>query len=109
MAYAENKDPVEEVDKLVTAYRNTPHSVTEEKPSKLMFNRDIATKLPRFTAIAKGRHHERARAKDKDAKQQMKERYDAKHRTRQVDIRPGDWAYIRRTKTSTTLTWTFLN
>ena len=37
--YAEKKDLVEEVDKLVTAYRNTPHSVTGQKPSKLMFNK----------------------------------------------------------------------
>ena len=46
-AYADRKDPVEEVDKVVSAYRNTPHTVTKVKPSKLMFNRDIATKLPR--------------------------------------------------------------
>ena len=28
------------------AYRNTPHSVTGQKPNKLMFNRVVATKLP---------------------------------------------------------------
>ena len=27
-AYAEKKDPVDEVDKVVAAYRNTPHTVT---------------------------------------------------------------------------------
>ena len=100
-AYAEKKDPVEEVDKLVAAYRNTPHSVTEVKPSMLMFNRDIATKLPRFPTTTRGRHHRQARSKDKAAKEEMKRRYDAKHRIRLVEIKPGDWAYIRRTATST--------
>ena len=33
---------------LVAAYRNTPHTVTGVKPSKLMFNMDIDTNLPRF-------------------------------------------------------------
>ena len=69
-------------------------------PKKLMFNRDITTKLPKFTTTPRGRHHEKARTKDRDAKQQMKTRYDAKHRTRLVEIRPGDWAYIRKTATS---------
>ena len=101
-AYAERKDPVEEVDKLVAAYRNTPHTVTEVKPSMLMFNRDISTKLPRFTATPKGRHHRKARQKDSRAKTQMKQDYDRKHRTRTVEIKPGDWAYIRRKATSST-------
>ena len=100
-AYAEKKDPVEEVDKLVAAYRNSPHSVTEVKPSMLMFNRDITTKLPRLPTTSRGRHHQRARNKDRTAKEQMKSRYDAKHRTQKVEIKPGDWAYIRRTATST--------
>ena len=105
-AYADRKDPVEEVDKVVSAYRNTPHTVTKVKPSKLMFNRDIATKLPRFTSSPRGRHHTEARANDKEAKELMKDRYDTKHRTRLVEIKVGDFAYIRRNQTSTTkATW----
>ena len=100
-AYIENKDPIEEVDKLVASYRNTPHSAT-----KLMFNREVNTKLPRFTTTSRGRHHEKARRNDKMAKLETKRRYDAKHRTRLVEIKPGDWAYIRRTSTSSTKgTW----
>merc|ERR1712030_188654 len=76
-AYADRKDPVEEVDKVVSAYRNTPHSVTKVKPSKLMFNRDIHTKLPRFTEAPRGKHHKEARENDRAAKEMMKERYDA--------------------------------
>merc|ERR1712030_226932 len=106
MAYADKKDPLEEVDKLVASYRNTPHSVTGEKPYKLMHNRDIRTKLPSFRSVSRGKHHREAREKDREAKLQMKERYDAKNRTKQVEINLGDWAYIKRTATSSTKgTW----
>ena len=71
-----------------------------------MFNRDITTKLPRMPTTSRGRHHREARQNDEFAKKQMKERYDAKHHTRRVEIKPGDWAYVRRTATSTTKgTW----
>ena len=101
-AYAAGTDPVEEVDKFVASYRNTPHSTTGEKPSKLMFNRDVETKLPRFTKPGKGKHHQDARENDRQKKQEMKKRFDTKKRTKQVDIKPGDWAY-RKNMTPTTI------
>ena len=84
MAYAAKLDPVEEVNKLVASYRNTPHSVIGQKPSKLMFNR--------LSSTSKGKHHKEARRNDREAKRKMKERYDRKHQTRVVKFSPGDWA-----------------
>ena len=101
-AYAAKLDPMEEVDKLVASYRNTPHSVTGQKPSKLMFNREVDTKLPRIPSKSKGKHHEEARSKDRKAKEEMKQRYDKKHRTRFVEINPGDWAYTKNMSQSST-------
>ena len=45
-AYVAELDPEDEVVKYVFAYRNTPHSVTGEKPSILLFNQDLEDKLP---------------------------------------------------------------
>ena len=59
-AYAVGKDPIEEVDKVVVAYRKTPHMVT-----------DTNTKLPRFPTVYRGKHHMEARSKDREAKHQM--------------------------------------
>ena len=59
-AYAVGKDPIEEVDKGVVAYRKTPHMVT-----------DTNTKLPRFPTVYRGKHHMEARSKDREAKHQM--------------------------------------
>ena len=84
MAYAAKLDPVEEVNKVVASYRNTPHSVIGQKPLKLMFNR--------LSSTSKGKHHKEARRNDREAKRKMKERYDRKHQTRVVKFSPGDWA-----------------
>ena len=66
----------------------------------------VTTKLPRFTPASQGRHHEEARRKDREAKLEMKRWYDIKHRTRLVEINPGDWAYVRRNFSTTTRgTW----
>ena len=101
-AYAEDKDPEEEVNKFVAAYRNTPHSSTGEKPSKLLFGRDVATKLPRFQKTPAGKHHQSARKMEKEKKDEMKRQYDRKHRVRLTDIKVGDWAYRRNRNVTTT-------
>ena len=81
---------MEEVDKLVASYRNTPHSVTGKKPSKLMFNHVIDTKLPRFPSVSRRRHHQEARKRDEIAKTLITERCDVKHRTILVEMKPED-------------------
>ena len=101
-AYAEGKDPEEAVQEYVAAYRNTPHATTGEKPSKLLFNRDVSTKLPRFTKNSKAAHHKEAQKREKEKKTEMKRRYDAKHRVKLVDIKVGDWAYRWNNAVTTT-------
>ena len=82
-------------------YRNTPHSTTGEKPSKLLFNRDIVDKLPREDKIPRGEHHKNARRRDAEAKKKMKAMFDTKNIVRMVEIRVGDWAYRREKAPST--------
>ena len=66
---AEGKDPKKAVRKFTYAYRNTPHTTTGEKSSKLFFNRDINEKIPTPTKKPKGKHHDDARRKIKTAKE----------------------------------------
>ena len=63
-ASAENTDPMDELNKYVAAYRNTPHMVMGKKPSKLLFNRDVKTKLPRKDSRSSSSHHTNARMRD---------------------------------------------
>ena len=98
-------DPEEAVDLYMSAYQNTPHSATGEKPSKLMFGRDIQTKLPQVTTPSTGDHHDRARSKNEEYKKKTKERYDKKHRTTKTDINEGDKTYLRRKTTTKKGPW----
>ena len=100
MAYAEGVDPEEALDLYVSAYQNTPHSATGEKPSKLMFGRDIQTKLPQVTTPSTGDHHDRARTKNEEYKKKTKERYDKKRRVKEVRMVPGDRVLIKQSKTT---------
>ena len=65
-AQTDGKDAMEEMDKYVASYRNTPHSTTGEKPNNLMFNREVQTKLPSFPTKSKGKHHQEAWKRDQD-------------------------------------------
>ena len=62
------QNPEEQVAKYVAAYRSTPHSVTGYTPNKLMFNREITTKLPRVLSKSQAKHHRDARKRDEEAK-----------------------------------------
>ena len=80
-AYNERADIKEAVDKYMAAYRNMPHTTTGQKPSKLMWNKDIKTKLPSLPTKSTGKHHKEARKRDQKKKDKMVERYNTKHRT----------------------------
>ena len=46
---AEKKNLKVEMSKFQTAYRTTPHSSTGVSPAKLLFNREIRSKIPELT------------------------------------------------------------
>ena len=77
----------------MAAYTSTPHSVTGYTPNKLMFNREINTKLPRVPTKPQAKHHKDARKRDKEAKDKTKRYFYKKHRARQEDIQLGDKVY----------------
>ena len=49
IAQAEKKDLKVEMRNFLTAYRTTPHSSTGVSPAKLLFNREIRSKIPELT------------------------------------------------------------
>ena len=84
--------------KYVVAYRNMPHSSTEEKPSRLMFSRDVRTKLLQHVKVPEDQHHKDARKCETVAKVKMKRCFDKKKKTKLVEFRMGDKAYVRQLK-----------
>ena len=87
--------------KYVAAYRNMPHSSTEEKPSRLMFSRDIRTKLLQHVKVPEDQHHKDARKCETVAKVKMKRYFDKKKKTKLVEFRMGDKSYVRHLKPNT--------
>ena len=68
--------------KLVMAYRNTPHFTTGEKPTKLLFNWEVGTKLPDYTCKSTGKCHKGANKKDKEEREKQKQHYNKKQNLR---------------------------
>ena len=104
-AIAERKDPKKAVKEFTFAYRNTPHSTTGQKPSLLFFNRDLKGKLPSIPKTTKGRHHEQAREKIKEAKEKSREYTDRKRRAKDTALKEGDKVMIRQKSTTTKPPW----
>ena len=77
-----------------------PRIVTRRTKIKLLYGRDIETKLPRIPTTLKGRQHENAQRNERRAKRDRKKRYDTK-KVRLVQIKVGGQAYIRELHPST--------
>ena len=77
-----------EMGKFLTAYRTTPHSSTGVTPAKLLFNREIRSKIPE---LGNSRYSDsEARDKDAELKQERTDYTDGKRRARKSDLEPGD-------------------
>ena len=77
IAQVEKKDLKEELMKYLLAYRSTPQITTGESPAKLMFGREIRTKLPELR-IDGNISNEESRDREWEKKLQQKEYVDKK-------------------------------
>ena len=79
------------------AYRSTVHPATGETPSKLMFGREIRTKIPELST---NYHHINDDVKDTNVenKMKMKAYRDQKVRARESDIQIGDRVLLLQRK-----------
>ena len=82
--------------KFLTAYRTTPHSSTAVTPAKLLFNREIRSKIPELG----NSWHSDSEARDKDAEATQERTYytDEKRRARESDLEPGDLVLLKQRK-----------
>ena len=77
-----------EMGKFLTAYRTTPHGSTGVTPAKLLFNREIRSKIPE---LGNSRYSDsEARDKDAEMKQERTDYTDRKRRARKSGLEPGD-------------------
>ncbi|PFX26610.1 Uncharacterized protein K02A2.6 [Stylophora pistillata] len=87
IAKAEKKNIWTEMRKFLTAYRTTPHTSTGVTPAKLLFNREIRSKIPE---LGNSRYSDsEARDKDAEMKQERTDYADSKRRAQESELEPG--------------------
>ena len=96
IACAAGKDWKKELNKLLMAYRSTPHTTTGASPSKLLFGREIRTTVPCLEQVA-GRNDDVAE-KDTLMKRKGKVYADRKRRATDKEIETGDVVLVRNFK-----------
>ena len=96
IAKAEKKNLWTELGKFLTAYRTTPHSSTGVTPAKLLFNREIRSKIPE---LRRSKYTDsEARDKDAEKKQSRADYADEKRRAQESGIELGDHVLLKQKK-----------
>ena len=78
-------------------YRSTPHPATKATPAKLLYNREIRTKLPSTRPIPR-KSFVAATQQDKAYKAKMKAYHDKKRHSRPRTVVAGDYVIITQRK-----------
>ena len=99
-AHVEGKDRKKALDTFLLNYRATPHAMTGVSPSKLLFGRDIQTKLPEFGESEKSGVLDSVLALDLRNKAKMKQYSDEKNRSMPSAVTEGDMVLLKRPKTN---------
>ena len=95
-AQIEGRDWKRELYRFLLNYRATPHITTKHSPAKLLFNREIRTKLPSRIDENKCPIDTEIRENDEKAKEKMKKNADKKSGAKERDIQIGDFVLIRQ-------------
>ena len=109
IAHAEQKNWNIELQCFLLAYRTTPHTTTGESPSKLLFGRDIRSKLPDLALFNENPNQPSAvRDNDSARKQAAKDRSDSRFNAKERDLEPGDKVLVRNDQPTNKLSTPFL-
>ena len=91
----EGKDWRTALDYLIFQYRSTPHTTTNESPSKLLMGRELRGKFPSL-AQPESVALQNAKLKHNAKKQKSKNYFDKKHKARSSHIRKGDKVLLKQ-------------
>ena len=94
IAHSEKLNIQQELNKFLMAYRSTPHCTTGETPAKLLFGREIRTKLPELQPSIT--NIESVRDRDKAQKLEGKICADKKRNAKESDVYEGDIVILKQ-------------
>ena len=89
----------EELQRMLRAYRGTPHTVTGQSPASVLFNgRQYRTRLPAKRNEETPKYHDEIGVKQNARKLAMKKYADNKAYVKECNLSVGDWALVRQRK-----------
>ena len=94
-AREDGKDWKDALPTFLLTYRTTPHPATKSTPSRLMFNRDLRTKMPNIREPRVTIEFKKAAEEDDKYKDKMKTRAKSGNKSKS-DINVGDHVVIRQ-------------
>lgn len=89
-----------ELNTFLMAYRSTPHSTTGETPAKLLYKRNIRTKLPDLASTPEVSQYEEVQDRDVINKKKGKEYIDDKRNAASSHLKIGDKVLLQQRKTN---------
>ena len=84
------------LDELLFNYRSTSHASTGISPHEAMYGRKMRTMLSQYSPLREEGEGRINREKYNDNLIKMKEQYDERHRTKELQIRVGDFVHTKR-------------
>ncbi|KAK3084370.1 hypothetical protein FSP39_012381 [Pinctada imbricata] len=96
IAHAQGRDWKSDLDDYLIMYRSTAHTVTGVSPSKLLFGREMRTKLPNLWEFSID--DVEVRDRDRERKEKSKVYADQRRNAQESDLKEGDRVLVRQEK-----------
>lgn len=95
ISVAQGRDWKNDLYDFLLAYRNTPHSITDETPAKLMFGRNLKDKLPDLSTDKEREAYAKLRETDQTKKEKGRIYGDNRRRAKHSSIDVGDHVVVK--------------
>ncbi|MEM7165275.1 MAG: DDE-type integrase/transposase/recombinase [Planctomycetota bacterium] len=97
-AQIEGKNWRKELDKLLSNYRNSPHTSTGFSPALLFFNRTIKTGLPEISGPIRNNLHNAVRENDSKSQQKLVKDFNNTNKPKESTITVGDKILLKQSR-----------
>ena len=99
VAHSEGRDWRKELQKFLLGYRSTPHTTTGVSPAKLLFGREIRSKLPGVEELRSASNDSEVLDRDRERKQKGKDYADNLRGACESNLKEGDKVLLQKPKT----------
>ena len=98
IAHSEGRDWRKELQKFLLGYRSTPHTITGVSPAKLLFGREIRSKLPGEKELRSASNDSEVLDRDRERKQKGKDYANNLRGACESNVKEGDKVLLQKPK-----------